>query len=52
MHTALVENVVAAPLRVIIFVPVVKLCSVLKDALSAVGRPVFTYNADLEEKHG
>jgi superfamily II DNA helicase RecQ len=49
MHAALVEIVVAAPLRVIIFVPVVKLCSVLKDALSAVGRPVFTYNADLED---
>jgi superfamily II DNA/RNA helicase len=49
MHAAIVEIVVAAPLRVIIFVPVVQLCSVLKDALSAVGRPVFTCNADLED---
>lgn len=49
MHAALVEIVVAAPLRVIVFVPVVQLCSVLKNALSAVGRPAFTYNADLDD---
>jgi superfamily II DNA/RNA helicase len=49
MLTALVDIVVAAPLRVIIFVPLVKLCSDLKNALSAVGRPVFTYSSDLED---
>jgi superfamily II DNA helicase RecQ len=45
----LVEIALAAPLRVIVFVPIVKLCSELKDALSAVGRPIFTYHADMED---
>jgi superfamily II DNA helicase RecQ len=47
LHAALVAIVLAAPCRVIVFVPAVYLCYVLKDVLSSVGRPVFSYHADL-----
>jgi superfamily II DNA helicase RecQ len=50
MLHALVAAVLAAPLRVIVFVPAVHLCSVLTDALAGIGRPVFSYHAGLADE--
>ena len=50
MLDALVSAVLAAPLRVIVFVPAVHLCSILTDALSGIGRPVFFYHAGLSDE--
>jgi superfamily II DNA helicase RecQ len=46
---ALVAAVVAAPLRVIVFVSAVRHCSVLTGTLSDIGRPVFSYHAGLAD---